>query len=478
MFWLVVVALGALRFWHLTADFPDYTTWSLDQAKFTDEGWWAGAAINHQLTGHWTVPGDYNAGVALPVWPALLAILFRWTGVSLVATRALNVALSLGTASLAWWIMRRVADERSGTVTALLLVASPFAFVFSRLATLDTFILFEFCLILLVLFWLEQKPLPWLALLAPLITAMVLTKTTAVVLLPGIFCVAWMRRKMTLASALQLALAMGVAPFLLLAGYRVFVDRAGFGADYRYFYAVNGMQDVDWGQSLATLAMFLRNSFWLDRFLYPLAVGVLAVSVVWLRDLWRNPLFTGSWVVIACQAAFIFRRQDDYAPRYWLVFLVPVIFCVTLTINALRHLSRKLYLAALCALAVIAIINTTNIWSYVAAPTYQFHNAAMDIKRIVAVHPESKPLMLGASAAEVSLATGIPSVNDVFGEQELGARVERYRPGWFLVWNKIGAENKDALLPYALEWFASYPMFDDGDRDELILYRIVDSGGK
>jgi len=42
---LFVCAIAALRFVHLEADFPNDSMWAIDQAKFTDEGWWAGGAV-------------------------------------------------------------------------------------------------------------------------------------------------------------------------------------------------------------------------------------------------------------------------------------------------------------------------------------------------------------------------------------------------------------------------------------------------
>src|SRR5580658_7855723 len=88
--WAIARALRIVKFFYLSADFPNYSPWMIDQAKFTDEGWWGSAAVTHFLIGQWYVPGDYNPGIALPVWPLLLGSVFHFTGVSVVAARALN----------------------------------------------------------------------------------------------------------------------------------------------------------------------------------------------------------------------------------------------------------------------------------------------------------------------------------------------------------------------------------------------------
>src|ERR1700685_1773720 len=104
--WLQVILLSLAlvlcltRFAYLGADFPNHSPWMIDQAKFTDEGWWASAAVRHFLIGHWQVPGDYNPAPVVPVWPALVTLVFQVTGVSIIAVRAVTVSFSIATVAL------------------------------------------------------------------------------------------------------------------------------------------------------------------------------------------------------------------------------------------------------------------------------------------------------------------------------------------------------------------------------------------
>src|ERR1700733_14663687 len=107
IFLLLTVALCLLRFAFLRADFPNHSPWMLDQSKFTDEGWWASGAVRHFLIGHWQVPGDYNPAAVVPVWPALLTLVFQVTGVSVIAVRAVSVSLSIATVALVYFLTRR-----------------------------------------------------------------------------------------------------------------------------------------------------------------------------------------------------------------------------------------------------------------------------------------------------------------------------------------------------------------------------------
>src|SRR5271156_1605217 len=102
---LVAAIFLALHAFHLNADFPNHSPW-MDWAKYTDEGWYGDGAIRHFQRGHWHVPGDFNPAVALPVWPLLEAVLFRFTGVNLAAARALTVAI-FGLILIASYILLR-----------------------------------------------------------------------------------------------------------------------------------------------------------------------------------------------------------------------------------------------------------------------------------------------------------------------------------------------------------------------------------
>jgi hypothetical protein len=474
--WLLVGALCALKFFYLTADFPNYSPWMIDQAKFTDEGWWGSAAVMHALTGHWYVAGDYNPAVALPVWPLLLSFVFHFTGVSVVAARALNVTLSIATLGIVYALVRRYSRpgaETPAMLAALLLALSPFAFVFNRLAILETPVVFEFCLLMLVASFASARRIWPLAALAVLIPIMLLTKTTAAVAIPAIFWLAWTAMGRTRAALLSVVLAVAVVPAGLLKGYAALAAALGYGGDYRYFFSTNAMPDIDWRQTIPTLAELLRNCFWIDRVLYPVALVILVLTVAWKRKLWRNPLFAAAWMAIGADACFIFSRQDDYAPRYFLLMLAPLVWIVVLTLNEVFPSSRKAAALLLLAIAVSAAANAAMIAQFLFHREYQFCDAANSIRKIIQSDPAQNELILGVSGSQISLMTGIRSINDGYGTEDMAEKVARYQPGWYLAWNQIAAEDSAALAPYRLEKAASYPVFDDDERNLLILYRMV-----
>jgi 4-amino-4-deoxy-L-arabinose transferase-like glycosyltransferase len=446
----------------------------IDQAKFTDEGWWDSAAVLHHLTGHWTVPGDYNPVVAVPVWPLLLTALFHWTGISIVAARALNVGLSVVSVALVYALVRRQLGPTRclpAIFAALLLASSPFAFAYSRLAILDTLVVFEFCVGLLVASWTSQRRELSLVVLSAVVTAMFLTKTTALVLVPAIACMALLTAGVTSASLLRVSLAAGVAPATLYLLYRLAIFRLGFGPDYGYFFAVNATDPIEWSGSFTILRHLVTDCMYVDRTLYPAAAGCLIAATVLLRGLWKRPLFVASWVAIAGQLAFLFKISDVYAPRHFLPLLVPIVLIVALSCDELK--AQWLHLAYTGLLAIAVTVNTSTIIHFSLHRTYAFYDAARSVRGILAKDSERSRVLLGVSAAQLGLMAEAPSLCDVYGTEPLATKVRRYDPEWLVTWNGIGDDNRAALGAYHLELRASYPVFDDDQRNLLILYRLV-----
>ena len=471
-FWIAVLALASLRYVHLSADFPNNTPWMYDQAKFTDEGWYGSGAVLQQITGHWYAAGDFNPAVALPVWSLLVGIVFRFTGVSFVAARALNVSISIASLAAVYLLVRRFARAPAACAAVLLIVLSPFAFAFCRLAILDTLVAFEFCLLLLAASYAAPRRLWPLAVLALLTPVMLLTKTTSAVLIPAVCWVAWSAQGRSRAGFLRVAVAALAVPLALAKTYSLIVSALGYGADYRHFFDINAMPDIAWGQSLSQIHDVLLSCLWIDRLLAPAALLALVLSLAWKRRLWANPLFTASCLAIAGDLTFIFCRQDDYAPRYFLIMLAPVVWIAVLALD--EFLTTARWVAALLAavLALAAAINGATIARYLLHPQYQFAQAAQSIARIIRADKSRNPLLLGTSAPQISLMTGIPSINEAFGMEDRATFVARSRPGWYLIWNQIDPPFQPVLASYQIEEAARFPAFDNDDRNLLILYRM------
>jgi 4-amino-4-deoxy-L-arabinose transferase-like glycosyltransferase len=462
-----VLILCLMRFAYLRADFPNHSPWMIDQAKFTDEGWWASAAVRHFLIGHWQVPGDYNPAAVVPVWPALLTLVFHITGVSITAVRAVSVSFSIATVALVYFLVRRYGVSPTlASLAALLLAASSFAFAFSRLATLDTIIVFEWTLLM----WVASCASPlrfWPVLALGIgIPVMVLTKTTALVLLPAILWLLWKKSPRAILAVISIA-------GIVIATYLFLVLRSRYADDFHYFFDINALAAVEISRTGSFLLQLFQHGMWIDRVLYPATMAAFLLSLSWCRQLWRNPLFTACWIAFLGNAAYILRRQDDYAPRYLLVMLVPVIITLIIALQELNVRHRNLAALLAATLGVAVVLDTVQVFGFLAHRQYQFFGAAKSIQAIVDANPSAHRLLLGTSGDQLALMVGIPSINDGYSNQDLDKKVLVYRPGWYVGWNDLDEDILNSLSAYRLDEVANFPVFDREDRDRLKLYRMV-----
>ena len=367
----------ALHFLHLTADFPNHSPW-MDWAKYTDEGWYGDAAIRHFDLGHWYVRGDFNPAAALPVWPFLEALVFRVTGVGVVPARALTVTVFGLILLCAFALLHRALPSRGPRLApagaVLLLAVSPFCYAFMRMAILEPLLVLLTLLALLAASsfapedpaW-RRRVLPSL-LLGLLLPLMVLTKTTAIFLLPS---VAWMiaarcgfRLRPLLRSG-GLAAAIAVVLWLL---YFSLVVRHHFLEDYRYLFSANAYTGI----TLATAPEVLKNTLldgqWIGR-TFPFAILALIATVLWRRL--RANATAVSLLLWALGYASFLAYHNNLQPRYYLVVAVPLTMLLALalelawtplqrpTSTSSQPLAPRLALAVLAAALVLVVVLAT-----------------------------------------------------------------------------------------------------------------------
>ena len=494
----VAAVFFALHFLHLTADFPNNSPW-MDWAKYTDEGWYGDAAIRHYLTGHWYWSGDFNPAVALPVWPVLELIVFKFTGVTPVAARALTLAV-FGLTLLAFYILLQRAARAlhpgsaplAGPLCVFFLCLSPYIYVFERMAILEPLVIALSALALIVASQLEplslnslrsspaRETLRAIALtlaLAILIPGMVLTKTTAVCLMPAIFYMVWARADYSILRFLRLALppaALGIAVWLI---YFFGFVHPRYLEDYRYLFSANAYTGVEL-QPLATVVLSaIGDGMWMGHVIYPVFFIVLVLAVFWRPRLFTQPLFPALLLWIGGYFAFLV-YHNNLQPRYYLVIAVPITALVALALDNFRHARGRLEAAIISTLVAavtlaIAIPDALLQLDFVRNPTYQFEAAAQAIKRIVDSDPTHSHLILSISGSDISLMTGLHSIDDDFGTLDLDQRVARYHPGWYIAWNELDDDKADAITPlYQPVRVAAFPALDDPDRNLLIVYRL------
>lgn len=481
-----------LHFFHLSADFPNHSPW-MDWSKYTDEGWYGDAAIRHYLSGHWYWRGDFNPAVALPVWPALELLLFKFTGVSISAARALTVCVFGFTLLILYILIQRHTRPRtSGSgqslaapIAVFLLCTSPFIFVFERMAILEPLLIALTALGLLAAS--SMRPIrlrtrglrgvgPTL-LLALLVPGIILTKTTGICLLPAIFYMVWARAGYRLKPALRMSLPPVLGGAALWCAYFFLFVRPHYLADYQYLFSANAYTGISLEPIATVILNTITDGTWMGTLLYLSFFGVMALALFWRPRLLTNPLIPSLLLWIGGYFTFL-AYHNNLQPRYYLVVAVPITVVVALGLDSFRRAgshTARVVVSAVCAVVVLAIAIPDGLQqiSYVRHPTYAFEAAAQGIKHIVLADKNHSHLILSISGSDLTLMTGLPSIDDDFGTDDLDVRVKQYQPGWFASWNDVEDDKADALTPlYQMKRVAAFPAYDDPDRNLLILYRL------
>jgi hypothetical protein len=492
--------LFTLHFFHLSADFPNSSRW-MDWSKYTDEGWYGDAAIRYYQLGHWFLPGDFNPAVALPIWPLLEAILFRFTGVSLVAERGFTVAIFGASLIAAWFLIARSQPTSpnpslAGSVAILLLAANPFCFVFTRLGILEPPLIFFMLLALLVAQstcaaatlgeTLRFNLFPILA-LGLLLPTLILTKTTGLFLVPAIFWMLFASIGYRFRTFLWLATPVAAIATSLWGAYFFLIVRPHYLADYRYLFSANAYTGINRNNWLSVIYYAIHGAAWMGRPIYLLAIAaiVFAISIAFfnVRRFRDSPLIPTLILWAGGYTAFL-AYHNNLQPRYYLVIAIPLTLLVPVTFQQilfplLESAVPQAIALSLAAFAVclIVAIDARQIVSYVRHPQYTYVRAATGITQYIErqhrADPSHSMLLLSISGSDLSLMTGIHSICDDFGTLELADRVRLYQPGWYLSWNLIEDDKMDSLDPQdRVTRVATFPAMDDQDRNQLILYRL------
>jgi hypothetical protein len=486
----VILAFAVLTALHLRADFPNYSPWTFDWAKYTDEGWYGNAAIRAHLFGHWYVPGDFNPAAALPVLPFLEWILFFVTGVTPQAARGLDVAFFFASLLLTYRLVRDKGTRWAGLMAVTLMVTSPFLYSFSRLAILEPVLIAQMLLVLNLAVRMPRmrRPLMTSAALGFLFAVMMLTKTTAVFLIPAaLWALAVSLRQERKPIARYLLTAAGTA----VASYGVWlliIVRLGLMTDYRFLFFVNAYpkpKELYW--PLIAAFWSFHGELWADHVLMPLAVLVgLAAALAWIlrgRGLMADPLF-GASIAASIGYLLFMTFQNHPQPRYFTVVAVFSFIQLTRGMEVLvSKTERGLYThpkfervvgwAVLAATVVAVSVNGVRTLHYAMHPSYTFVNAAQQLAEYIDTHPNGNRQLMSVSGDELSLITRVPALCDDFGTIDLPARSARYMPGWYAAWNSLDPGTlADLHTHFALEQVASFHAFDDPDRNILVLFKL------
>jgi Dolichyl-phosphate-mannose-protein mannosyltransferase len=474
--WLtkVLVSLSVLFFGlcfvHLRADFPNHSIWN-DWSKMTDEGWYSGGAIQHFVQGSWYLPQSFNPAVAMPVWPAILWVGFRLTGVNVVTARAMMLLVYGASLFLLFSAVRRERGSLAAAATVALITVNPFCYAFNRMAILEPLLVFWMILGIWLAGKIARESTGQHVGLGVVLCLMVLTKTTGLFLAPAVLYQLWASWGWPKRGWSGMATVVGSAIVLWL-GYYLIVVKPHFLEDYRLLFLINQNRVH---LSIIPRAAYdtLRDGLWINRILFSLALATVVLSVVWLRELWRSPLYGSLILAALCYLGFI-GYHSNLQPRYYLVLTMPVVVVVVYGLGALWERRRwPIMAASAAALTVAALIMMVQTVLFVAHPEYSMLSASQEIAKRMHSDRSAKQVLLSDSGGDISLITGVPAVCEGYATHGLDPLLDLYQPGWYAAWP--GWEDpaiKAVGKRYRLEEMARYTVFDDPTRNVLVLYRL------
>jgi hypothetical protein len=526
--WLVLVCgFALLHAVHLSADFPNHTPWFMDWAKYTDEGWYGNAAVRAHLFGNWYLQGDFNPAPAVPVWPFIEWVLFFFTGVSLQAARGLAVGFFFCNLLLSYLLLRTRGPRWVALLALTLVVTSPFLYGFSRLAILEPMLIAFTLAALNLAVRLPRLRWPvWASVaIGLLFTLMMLTKTTAVFLLPALgwamLLPLWqshelagsprtslrpwcdkLAKRCVMAAATAFAVSFGL--------WMALVIHLGLFADFKYLFFINKYKKpTEFYWPVLSFWWSFHGGLWVDHFLIPLASLIILGAIVagislarrnagvpkestssagwdaWAVKLLLDPVFGSSILAIAGYILFM-TYQDHPQPRYFAVVAFFSFFVVAQGAGALFSQTKpgrelwphRLGWAVVGLVALAAVSNGLQTLNYATHPEYTFVEAAQRLTQYVDAHPNGNRILVSISGDQITLATHLPTLCDDFGTPsstypDLPSKLAHYQPGWWATWNDIDPGTlEDLHARFSLEQVANFRAFDDPERNVLVLFKL------
>jgi 4-amino-4-deoxy-L-arabinose transferase-like glycosyltransferase len=470
------MAMYALMFLHLLADFPRGAPWS-DMSKTTDEGWYGGGALHHFVFGHWYLPGAFNPAVAMPMWPLMLGGWFSVAGAGMLQARLLTVLLFGVSLALMVRLLREEGCEwPTCAAAALIMAANPFCYVFDRMALLEPAAVFWWVLGL----WIAGKAARggwWRAVAAGLaMVALVWTKTTAIALVVSILYFLCARAKgqgRSWVRPMVTAITTGVVVWCV---YFFAWVRPRYLPDFKLVFALNNYRS-----HLTILPGMLRQTFvsgfWTNAVLFPFGLVIVAGAAIWMRELWRKPLFTSAVLAGGMDLAFIL-YHGNFQPRYYLIVAIPLVIVVAMGVEELwRNRMKRMALIGAGALLGVALMMTVRTVGYALHPAYTHRDMAMAVAEKMRADGKAAPVLFGGGADDISMFTGVRGIA-VYHTDGLKPLLERYQPGWMGVWPEWELDAVSRVsTAYALQPVAEFRVYEDQPHhDVFVLYRMVPRG--
>ena len=486
---VVLVLLAGLRLVNLSADFP--VGISAPGLAYTDEGWWSRNALSLIRDGHWYIDDGYNTVFSLPVLPLLQAGWFKIFGVSLTAARSLTVLCLVVVSGLVYAIARREIKSGLAWLAPFIVLSSYPVFAYSRLALLEMPMLVTILISLWLVITADDRQATRLAKIvssASFFALAVLTKTTALFALPMLAVLIYLppgklpsgkhwfsRRRLQSVATWLLVFAVPTGLFYW------FVSNGNNALSYSYFEDFNVIEKTHKGlfSVMKGPLRVLKYSFGL----FPLLLTCLSISLATLiRSVkYRSNKAFQIALLWSFSVLVMFSISNFAAPRYFLIWIVPVALAVPLVIeyflteHSLRVASwrKTLFLSVFLLSTVVSL---SRIGVYLSTPKFTLINATKDVEATIAADPTHSPVVMGHFADTLALADdNIKAINDQMGFRDLDYRIKTFKPGYYISIGEVNPHIASKLQAYyQLELLKTFDLYQNYDYGKpVFFYRLI-----
>lgn len=477
---VMIFAAIAFRFIHIEADFPQGITWS--GVLYTDEGWYSNGATSYVLTGNWYIEGDFNPAINLPIFQLIQSVIFNITGVNLSSARITVIVFSIFIILGIYIVVRKFYDSKIALVAALLWSGNFMVYAYSRLAILEIPMTCLALLSLLLASSISRKNFLTITILSAITFVLaMLTKTTAVFVFPILLYCFW-NNNLVLKEKLYAGLIFSGCSITLLLIYNI-LAMSMYHSDYTFFTSLNIASRISLEPLfvLKNIRRIISHGRVIDSIMYPLTVVCLPIFWVCVYRSSKNKLLTIQlWWLITYVLMLSVSEYDP--PRYYLPLTIPIVILFSVMFvsfyRVMRYSSSWSYFS-LFMVGVIVFNNLFHIISYLYSPQYSFLNMCQDIRGRVAPKSDQRVVLLGHLANSISLVTEIPSINTVYGTQDLRWKLFRYKPTYYV---SLGIEEKVIKVikeTYDMKQLSTYDVFNNYyGGQKVYFYEIIKQEAK
>lgn len=472
LFYLAIACLLAIRFLGLDSDFPLGITQS--GTLYTDEGWYANAAVRQYFFGEWYFVGDFNPIVNIPIAQFLYFASFELFGPGLKSGRAVTALFSLLLIFLFSLFMGKKFGKTAALIGLALFSVNFVFFAYSRLMLLEVMATALTFLAFFILSSAQRVDLVKVALAALLLGLGVLTKTTMIFMIP-ILLLMLLRAKEELGARLvKASLFLGVLSAVVAGFY--YWAQSSYPIDFAYFKELNYSNrsfsgPLEW---LLNVPLVLVR---VGTFGYEL---ILVTALTTLYAFIKSKAYRENPYVLyfALYAVFylgLLTLVSYTPPRYYLPLLVPILFFSASSVAVILKEGKVRKEIIVAVLAMMTLFQGQKIAHHLLNPAYSFRDMANSVAQLIREREGQQDIsdvyVVGSIVDTVAIQTGIRAMNSSLAIEEFDTRLSQLKPDYFLL--HTGVKEQETFIKHGaeLELMAEWDVFDNyyaaGERIKL-----------